>query len=125
MSIVQMVKPGLRETRTSQLAELGCVSRCLFVGLNHTKTKISPQETGCSAAEGCTGFSSDVLLHLDLQLRALVPRDHCEHLVWLQEGSKHQVVKTTVWLLFLVISVTSFCREGILSLCLKKFSRLV
>lgn len=55
MSIVQMVKPGLRETRTSQLPELGCESRCLSVGLNHTRTKISPQETGGSAAEGAQG----------------------------------------------------------------------
>lgn len=42
---------------------------------------------------GCAGSSSD--LHLNLQFMALVPTDHCEHLGWLWERSKLQVVKAT------------------------------
>lgn len=56
MSIVQMVKPGLRETRTSQLAELGCVSRCLFVGLNHPKPRSVHRKQGAVRLRGAQGL---------------------------------------------------------------------
>lgn len=45
---------------------------------------------------GCTRSSSNALLHLDLQLIAQVSGDHSEHLEWLGERSKLQVVKATL-----------------------------
>lgn len=107
MPIVQMVKLRPRENKTSQLAKLGCVSRYLFFGLNHIKTKVSPQETGYRAVEGYTVSSSNAFLHLDFHLRAMVPGDHSEHLGWLWERSKPQVVKTIA----LVSTFADFCDQ--------------
>lgn len=53
MFIVQMLKLRLRKTKTSQLAELQCVSGCFFSGQNYTKPKVSTQETGAVGLRVC------------------------------------------------------------------------
>lgn len=69
MPIVQMLKPKFKQTKTSQLAEPWCTSRCLFLGIAHTIPR-SVSKKRCSGA----GAPVAMLFHmLPFKLRLWSP----------------------------------------------------